>query len=171
MSENGRKEFITYMCADDLLERARRERELLASIWGGLSEVEMVQRPGPQVDWSVKDIIAHITWWEQTMVNWVSRALSDELFTRTETTEELNTRIYMDNRDLPLDTVLEAFDKSFASVEGLLLRMDDEQINDADVCNIRDMPLLYFLIGNTFGHYADHISDLKAYVDRLRGRA
>ena len=121
MSENGRKEFITFMTADDLLERAKRERAELAALWQGLSETQMMQRPGPQTNWSVKDVIAHITWWEGAMVNWVSRAVSGEHFTRTETTEELNARIYDDNQDLPLDVVLDAFNSSFGSVEGLLL--------------------------------------------------
>ena len=168
MSENGKREFITYMGADELLDRASRERAELAILWQGLTEAQMILRPGPQQDWSVKDVIAHITWWEQAMVNWVSRAVSGELFTRTETTEELNARVYTDNRDLPLDVVLDAFDKSFLPVAGLLRRLDDEQINDPEVCDIRDMPLLYFLVGNTFGHYADHVHDLQAYVEGLR---
>lgn len=169
MSENGRKEFITYMTADDLLERARRERAELAALWQGLSEAQMIARPGPQPDWSVKDVIAHISWWEGAMVNWVSRAVSGEHFIRTETTDELNARVFADNQDLPLDVVLEAFEKSWLPVEGLLRRLDDEQINDPTVCDIRDMPLLYFLIGNTFGHYEDHVDDLRAYVARILG--
>ena len=28
------------------------------------------------------------------------------------------------------------------------------------------MPLLNFIVGNTFAHYADHIDDLRAYVER-----
>lgn len=161
------EDWITYMSGDDLLERAREEREALAALWHGLSEDEMTRRPGPQPAWSVKDVIAHITWWEQSMVNWVKRALSGEMLTRTETPDEINARVYQDNRDLPLATVLETFEASFPIVEALLERLDDDEINDAEVCNIREMPLLYFLVGNTFAHYADHVDDLRAYVDSL----
>ena len=161
------EEWIRTMTADELLARASHERAELAQLWRGLSDEQMTSRPGPQANWSVKDVIAHITWWEGSMVNWVSRALSGEMLTRTETPDEINERVYRDNRDMPLDTVLEAFDKSFPLVEALLERLDDDEINDAEVCNIRDMPLLYFLVGNTFAHYADHIDDLKAYIKRL----
>ena len=58
--------------------------------------------------------------------------------------------------------------RASAPLEGLLRRLDDEQINDPEVCNIRDMPILYFLVGNTFGHYADHVEDIRAYVERIR---
>ena len=65
----------------------------------------MTRRPGPQPDWSVKDVIAHITWWESAMTNWVSRALTGEMLARTETPDEINARVYADNRDMPLETV------------------------------------------------------------------
>ena len=45
--------------------------------------------------------------------------------------------------------------------------MTDDEINDPEVCNIRDLPLLYFLVGNTFAHYADHVDELRAYADSL----
>lgn len=159
--------WITYMSGDNLLERARRERAELAALWRRLSDEQMTRRPGPQPGWSVKDVIAHITWWESAMVNWVSRALSGEMLTRTETTDEVNARVFADNRDLPLATVLDAFAASFPPLEALLNRLTDDEINDADVCDIRGMPLLNFLVGNTFAHYADHVEDLRAYVQGL----
>ena len=160
--------WITYMSADDLLARARRERDELAALWSGLSDDEMNRRPGPQPDWSVKDVIAHITWWESAMTNWVSRALTGEMLARTETPDEINARVFADNRDMPLETVLAAFEASFPPLEALLDRLTDDEINDAEVCNIRGMPLLYFIVGNTFAHYADHVDDLRTYVDRLQ---
>ena len=161
------EDWITYMTADDLLARARSERADLAALWQGLNREQMTRRPGPQPDWSVKDLIAHITWWEQSATNWVSRALSGEMLTRTETPDELNARVHADNRDLPLETVLAYFEASWQPLEELLMRLSDEEINDVEVCNIRDMPLLYFLVGNTFAHYADHLDELRAYVGSL----
>ena len=158
---------ITYMSADDLLERARQERSELEALWLALDNDEMTRRPGPQPDWSVKDVIAHITWWEQSMTNWVSRALTGEMLARTETPDEINARVFADNRDMPLDTVLAAFKASFPPLEALLNRLTDDEINDAEVCDIRGMPLLNFIVGNTFAHYADHVDDLRAFIERL----
>ncbi len=167
VTETNEEGWITYMSGDDLLERARRERAELEALWLGLDNEELTRRPGPHPEWSVKDIIAHITWWEQTATNWVSRALTGELLARTETPDEINARVFADNRDLPLNTVLEMFEVSFPPLEALINRLSDEEINDAEVCDIRGMPLLYFLVGNTFAHYADHVDDLRAYVERL----
>ncbi len=167
VTETNEEGWITYMSGDDLLARARAERAALAALWQGLSEADMTRRPGPHPEWSVKDLIAHITWWEGSSTNLVSRALSGEMIASPKTTDEVNASVYADNRDLPLATVLEMFEASFPLLENLLRRMTDEEINDPDVCNIRDMPLLYFLAGNTFVHYADHIDDLRAYVAEL----
>ena len=52
----------------------------------------------------------------------MSRALSGEMLTRTETPDELNARVHADNRDLPLETVLAAFDASWKPLEDLLMR-------------------------------------------------
>ncbi len=168
VTETNEDGWITYMSGDDLLERARAERAELEALWLGLDNAEMTRRPGPHPEWSVKDIIAHITWWEQSMTNWVSRALTGEMLARTETPDEINARVFEDNRDLPLNTVLEMFGASFPPLENLLLRMTDEEINDPEVADIRGMPLLYFLVGNTFAHYADHVDDLRAYAERVR---
>lgn len=167
VTETNEDGWITYMSGADLLERAARERAELEALWLGLDKAEMTRRPGPHPEWSVKDIIAHITWWEQTAANWVSRALTGEMLTRAETPDEINARVYEDNRDLPLAAVLEMFDASFPALEALIKRLTDDEINDAEVCDIRGMPLLYFLVGNSFAHYADHVDDLRAYVERL----
>ena len=48
----------THMAPRDLLERIRKDRAALAALWDGLTEEQMVRRPGPQEDWSVRDLIA-----------------------------------------------------------------------------------------------------------------
>ncbi len=166
VTETNADGWIAYMDGDDLLERAERERAELAALWACLSEEQMTRRPGPHPEWSVKDIIAHITWWEQAATNMVSRALGGEMLARTETPDEINARVFHDNRDMPLETVLEMFELSFPPLEQLVGRMTDEEINDPEICDIRGLPLLAFLVGNTFAHYADHVDDLRAYVDR-----
>ena len=157
-----------YMTADDLLSRARDERERLMALWSELSEAEMTALPGPQEDWSVKDMIAHIAWWQEAMVNWASAALRGEMIAHTQTVDEVNARVYAENRDMPLAAVLEAFEASFARVESLLERVTDDEINDPELCNINGAALKLYIGGNTFVHYADHIDELAAYVKRMR---
>jgi hypothetical protein len=48
----------------NVLERLDRAWEDLLESYAGLSDAEMLE-PGVTRDWSVRDIIAHVTWWEE----------------------------------------------------------------------------------------------------------
>jgi hypothetical protein len=52
------------MNTDQVLERLERAWADFASSYAGLSDAELL-RPGVQGQWSVRDIIAHVTWWEE----------------------------------------------------------------------------------------------------------
>jgi hypothetical protein len=47
-----------------LLKRVDRAWQALLASYAGLSEAEMTE-PGVTGGWSVKDIVAHVTWWEE----------------------------------------------------------------------------------------------------------
>jgi len=68
-----------HMTPHTLLERIHTGREALAVLWCGLSEEQMIRRPGPQEDWSVKDLIAHVAWWESVILEHVTGELIKEL--------------------------------------------------------------------------------------------
>ena len=61
-----------YLTPQGLLQRIHDEREALAATWGALTMEQLVQRPGPQDDWSVKDLIAHVTRWESFILQRVT---------------------------------------------------------------------------------------------------
>lgn len=163
MDEQGVEPNITI---DGLLERTKRERAGLAALWSSLSDAQMIARPGPQADWSVKDVIAHISWWEAAMCDLIPRAIAGQTIAFDGTVDDANTSAFNESRDAPLDAVLERFDGSLAQVEALLRTLSDEQINDIAVSQIFGKPLRHFIAANTYGHYADHLDDLRAYVER-----
>ncbi len=162
---------IEYMTVEDLLDRSRSAREELARLWDGLSEADITRRPGPQMDWSVKDMIAHISWWETAMTDLVPRALAGEPIEFSGTIKDANATAFAENRDLSLARVLGEFETSWAQVESLLRQLSDCQINNTKVCQIFGKPLRHFIAANTFVHYADHVEDLKRYIARLQSES
>ncbi len=166
------EEFITYMKKGDLLARIRQDRAAFAALWHGLTDAQMTARPAIQPTWSVKDLIAHITYWESYMIERLSHVLAGGADRRLRSDEEvdtINANVYAAHKDDALADVRAAFDASLARVEALIAPLTDAQINDASLYTGMEIPPLYVIIGNTFGHYADHIDDLRAYVERLRG--
>src|SRR5512146_485862 len=52
------------MKSERVLQRLGAEWEALLESYAGLSEAELLE-PGVTGAWSVRDIIAHVTWWEE----------------------------------------------------------------------------------------------------------
>lgn len=159
---------IEYITAKDFNERLKIDRADYVQLWAGLTDEQMTQRPGPQDDWSVKDLIAHLTWWQDHMMEWVTMAINGETVVRDETIDEANARVFKEKKDLPLETVLAEWDASFPKVLALVETMTDEQINDASLVNIEGHALMHFLIGDSFGHYDSHRADLERYINSLK---
>jgi len=58
------------MNKQQLLERLDRAWEDLKESYAGLSEHELTET-GVMGDWSIKDIIAHVTWWEEETLKYL----------------------------------------------------------------------------------------------------
>jgi len=151
------------------LDRIHNDRRALAALWYGLTEEQMVRIPGSQQDWSVKDLIAHITWWESFILGRVTGLIKGEKSKPAESQDVLNARAYEQLKDVPLDEVLGAFEANWSKLEALISALSVEQINTPAYYRTYDgIALLPILGAGTFNHYPSHMVDLRAYVDRLK---
>lgn len=159
----------TPMTPHELLEQIHKDREALATLWGGLTEEEMIRCPGPQADWSVKDLVAHVTWWESFILARVTGLIKGEKSTPAEPQDVLNARAYEQYKDRPLTEVLAAFEANWPKLEALISSLNDEQINTPAYYRTYDgVALLPILRAGTFGHYPSHMADLHLYVESTR---
>ena len=124
-------------------------------------------QPGVAGDWLVKDIIAHITWYEREMVGMIqARALvGSELWELTQ--DQRNVSIYEENRDRSLnDVLLEAEQVYEQLLKGLESLLDEDLINPSQ---FREMPSEWIpwkvLASNCFEHYHQHIPDIQAWLE------
>jgi hypothetical protein len=158
----------TQMSSYDLLEKIRQDRAGLALLWSGLTEEQMVQRPGPQADWSVKDLIAHITWWESFIIARVVDLINGAESEPAEHQDVLNARVFEKHRDQPLVQILAAFDANLPKIDALISSLNWEQLNSPGYYQTYDgIALLPILGAGTFSHYPGHLADLRAYVESL----
>ena len=95
---------------DQLLEQARQNWEKLQAEVEHLTEDQMTEA-GIVGDWSVKDILAHLTEWQQMTLTWYRIGKAGETpITPSETytwrqIPDLNRVIYEKHKDSPLDKV------------------------------------------------------------------
>ena len=100
---------------EELLDHILEERKLLEAV---LSQIEPDDYFAPVFDggWSIKDVLAHIVRWEQLMITWVGQA-AEGILPQTPGSEEnvnaLNLQGFEENKDLPLEEVLENFKRSY----------------------------------------------------------
>ena len=92
------------MNKEEVITRVRTERIRWSDIVA-LMDDGMMLKPGVEGHWSVKDVLAHVVWYEREMVGMLSaRALvGSDLWALP--LEERNARIYEETKDMALEEV------------------------------------------------------------------
>jgi uncharacterized protein (TIGR03083 family) len=138
-----------------VVERMRAEHARLEALLANFSDEELVQ-PGRFGEWSVEDMLAHITFWEQRLIAYVNGA--KESLVQPDEDEQaaidrINAGVLAANRDRPLAEVRAAFDASYQETLTLAKSLSAE--------NLADEALYGLLAGDTFEHYREHIEMLE----------
>src|SRR5260370_1537289 len=92
----------------------------LEEILAPLDEAQMTT-PGVIGDWSIKDILAHITAWQHRLLTWLYAARHNEEPTISgpdseEEMDRLNEQFYKENKSRPLADVLGDFRSSYLQI-------------------------------------------------------
>ena len=160
----------------ELLERIQRTRAALERTIGQLSETQLAA-PGAASGWSVKDHLAHLAVWEVSLTALLQRrpryaAMEVDEATYLRGADAINEVVYQRNKDRSLAEVLAAFrqahDQLLDALGGLtdadLLKtyshyQPDEPGEDSGE------PILKWVAGNTYEHYAEHHAWLQALAE------
>jgi hypothetical protein len=132
-----------------LLNLMQTEHIQLEAILISLSE-EQLLRPDVTGIWSVKDVLAHITWWEQDMLSEILHGveLDPGLNGEPWSTERANALMVEARRATPLPEILAAFHDSYQQILQLV-----KNLSEAELANDE---LYTHLVNNTGNHYAEH---------------
>lgn len=152
------------MSPDDVVEEIKLERIKFSNLWADLTAEQMVALPGPQDDWSVKDLIAHITWWEDYIVRMSKVLTAGQTFATVSDYDAKNAEILANSQKRSLEDILNAFNLMGETVIATVEKLSDTQINDL---MISEVPLLYKIMADTSDHYQEHTPDLVRYIGTL----
>jgi uncharacterized protein (TIGR03083 family) len=152
-----------------LLNNVRSGRYRLDGLLATFTD-EQLARPGEEGDWSVKDVVAHITWHEREIVNMLrarslEEGVSSELWGLP--THERNRAIYDANRDRSLQDVLAESRQVYAELGELLAGLSEADLTDPG--RYKDMPAEWqpwkLIAENTYEHYHDHAEAISSKRD------
>jgi hypothetical protein len=122
--------------------------------------------PGVAGAWSVKDIIAHITWFEREMIGLIKDHALEGSDLWNLPTDDRNAAIYEENRELSLAQVTEESAQVFQQLLELLPTLSDEDLTSPE--NFLYMPPDWqprdIIAQNTYEHYQQHIPDLERWI-------
>jgi len=154
----------------ELLDFVEDERRQLDAVLASLTEAELLT-PGIEGNRNVKDLIAHMTDWEQRMVKWTNESLSGVVPQRPapgmswDDLDQLNEQIYLANKDKKPAEVLSASSNSYAQALELVRRLTEQDLFDGSRFAWRNGdPLWHMVAANTWWHYKEHREQMEAWL-------
>jgi hypothetical protein len=152
------------------------DHALLEAVIAPLSAVQMTQ-PLPD-GWSVKDVLAHITVWEELLVAWLEAWAAGTLPAlpvppTREAVDRLNAVRHAAAAARPLPLVLTAFHRSF----GRVLQAVDALPPEVDLVTplpqawAEGVPLGQLIAENTYEHYQEHMVAIRIWREGARSSA
>ena len=130
--------------------------------YAGLTAEQMVE-PGVTGDWSVKDILAHVSWWEQEALKYLPLILQGLRPPRYSVLyggiDAFNAQMTELKRQLALAEILEQLDETHDKLIKYLYTVPDEQF-------VAETPFRRRLRLDTYSHYPIHTQAIQAWRQR-----
>jgi hypothetical protein len=152
-----------------LLDKIRTEWELLEALLLELDERQMLDTSA-QAGWSVKDVLAHITFWERLALDRLyaarfSRSMQLELVDSWDV-DQLNAKVYGENKDRSLEAVLADTHNTHNEILDFLEGSDAGFVEGPLPFDWAEgYPVWQFVEDNTSGHYKEHRETLEDWIE------
>ncbi|MBI4772319.1 MAG: ClbS/DfsB family four-helix bundle protein [Chloroflexi bacterium] len=153
------------MKRDEILAALQDSRAQMEATLAGLTAAQMID-PGVVGDWSVKDLLSHLTAWEAELVTALAKAKRGQTpklsgWTDSEV-DALNAKWYKENKNRPLERVLAHFrgvrQQTLRQVEAL----GEEELAEPKPW-LKNRRLFEYIKGDTFEHEAEHAAHIREW--------
>ena len=155
----------------ELLLALDESRENFLNAIEGLSD-EDLETPGVIGDWSIKDILAHLTMWEAELVRllWQAsqgRKPNTEHFSNDLDVDEINAKWYKQSQSRPLQRILDDFHGVRTQTIRRVEAYSDQDLNNPQRYPWLDgAPLWEWIAGDSFEHEAEHEVHIRSWCEK-----
>lgn len=143
-----------------LFDRMCRGRGRLIAMLDGLSEAQLVQ-PGVIGEWSVRDVLAHITLWDEVCMAAINAIMDGQEWAAPHEMDHWNPTEQQKRKDRPLDQVMSEFGTAFRALCAVLMDLPEERF--------RSDPKLREWTKESLVHYLEHSTDIVEWRLQKRG--
>ena len=154
--------------ADILRAERATWNALLAQV--GLARLE---EPSVEGTWSVKEISAHLTWYEGRVVEGARQVFGTGIYTRSREglaaldMDKRNERIAAEARARPAADVLAEAEQVFGQLLALMEMAPTDVLNDPQVLGLADDFVPWMAVANnSYAHYREHAQAIEAWLER-----
>jgi hypothetical protein len=151
----------------EFLARLKRERANWNALLDQIEASRMIQ-PGVVGVWSIKDLIAHIAWYENQMVDIDGEQPQPGIELWDLPLDERNARIYEANQQRTLTDIQNEAQQVYQKLLETVERLTEEQLQ-----NVKHFPWMQpdwipwkVIASNSYEHYHQHLSDVQAWVEK-----
>jgi hypothetical protein len=147
------------MNRSQLLKRLDKAWVDFKESYAGLAESDLME-PGVTGAWSVRDLIAHVTWWEEEALTHLPHILAGEKPPRYSVLyggiDAFNAKMTAQKKNLPLSEVLQQRDETHRRLIEYIQRAPEEQF-------IRETRFRRRLRLDTYSHYPKHAEAIRKW--------
>jgi hypothetical protein len=160
------------MTKEELLQAMESSRADLLKAIDGLNPTVM-QEPGVVGQWSVRDVLAHITRWEAELVRMLfqlKQGRTPDYPTLSEPDiDKINARFHKENLERPLDQVLADFHSVRKQTLRRLSEYTEQELSEPGrYPALKGHPLIEYIAGDTYEHDAEHALQIQEWRDRTK---
>lgn len=158
------------MKLSELLEKLDKNREQLLVAVEPLPD-EALLEPGAMGDWSVADILAHLTAWESEMVTGLMRINQGKkpakMIAAFEDVDGYNARRYQESKGRDLERIFDDLQGVRVQLEQWLEEFSERDLNDPQRYDwSQGITLAHIINENSYGHEAEHLPDIEKFAAR-----
>src|SRR5919199_1682272 len=147
------------MNRQQLLKKLDRAWAEFKESYAGLSDSQLTE-PGVIGDWSVKDILAHVTWWEEEALRHLPLIIKEGRPPRYSTQyggiDAFNALMTERKQDLSLADVLQQQEETHRQLIEYIQSVPEEQFT-------RETPFRHRLRLDTYSHYPQHARAIREW--------
>lgn len=132
---------------------------------------EALLEPGVMGEWSVADILAHITAWESEMVTGLMRIKQGKKPTKMleafQDVDGYNARRYEENKGRDIERIFDDLQGVRVQLEQWLEEFSEKELTDPQRYDwSAALPLAHIIKENSYGHDAEHLPDIERFAAR-----
>lgn len=155
----------------ELLEELDDERQELMEMLEDLPD-ELLLTPGVVGEWSIKDILAHLTYWEGqavTLLFQVQRGMEQPTTAHfsQESVDILNQRWFEAGKDRPLEQIWADWQGVRKQSIRRVGELSEDELNDPNLYPwLKGQPLYQWVLNDTTEHEAEHTDQIREWLDK-----